>query len=156
MSTYYVRDAEIFDDEGNAIEGLKITKITASNQSRMIASPVETGSMTFDNKVSDPGTIIVVGYVRADDIPNVQRKLFDAVNNRDWKFWSVACKEDYWKRLMMVKVSHEETNDKHDVIEYTIEFTEVLWDSDIGQGNGQTNPSGGSTFSSTVSTGMGN
>lgn len=151
----YICESEHGED---AIKGFKVTNITARHEARIIGSPVESGRMSFDNKVIEPTVLTVKGLVHMDDFDDVHDKLVKMFINRDWEFVSIIGKGVIWNQMMLSKMPHEETNERHDVVEFTLEFTEIITDDLNSMGNGQSdkaNPSSSnSTYSPTSSTGQ--
>lgn len=139
-----VRDAFVCagDYGSEPIKEFKVTEIEPSPSSRMIGSPVETGTMSFDNKVIDPITVKVVGMCHVSMYDKVYNKFLDMLENREWSFVSVVSKVQTYSKLMLTRMPHRETSDKHDVVEITLEFTQVIED---GKFSNPANPTNANT-----------
>lgn len=95
---------------------------------RMISSPVEMGYNVFDNKVLDPIEITLKCLVSlgSEDIKNAMQTLYSLYAERTYNFCTVATKEGVYNNMSLCDMPHEETTDKHDVIEVTLKFKQVI------------------------------
>lgn len=100
--------------------------IQPHRNARLISHPVENGSVRFDNKVIDPMTVTVVGYVYASDT-ETRDKLEKFQKRRDWGFFSIVGFENRsFDNVELVSVSDPQRAESPDSIEYTLQFQEVM------------------------------
>lgn len=100
--------------------------ITPHRNARLISHPVENGSVRFDNKVIEPMTVTVVGYVYASD-SETQNRLEKLQKRREWGFFSiVGFGNRRYDDMELLSVSNPQRAENPDSFEYTLNFQEVL------------------------------
>lgn len=100
--------------------------ITPHRNARLISHPVENGSVRFDNKVIEPMTVTVVGYVYVSDT-ETRDKLEKFQKRRDWGFFTiVGFGNRSFDNVELVSVSDPQRAESPDSIEYTLNFQEVI------------------------------
>lgn len=129
MALYKDSECAVFSDNNfkSEIKGLSIDSIKAVPTARVIGAPVETGQISFDNKVLDPYNVIVKCTVMMDDIgKEAMNKLWDMFENRKFEFYSVANDDIGYSDLTLVQMPHERNYEKYDWVQFEIVFTKVL------------------------------
>lgn len=119
----------VFSDPGSgASDILDIWegKLTVKDSYDITGSPMETGVMTFDNKVRKPQTVVVEAIVKSDEWSSVKRKVSRMMSNRDFEFYSVSGKIDYYVNLALTDAKWDASDDKYDAVDLELEFQEVI------------------------------
>ena len=118
------------DENGNAtIDGFHCTKIQVRKYANAIKAPVETGQMSFDNKVIMPNEIRLTGYVDAVsgmDAMKTQQILAEMIASRKFKFYSITTDTETYKNLMLIDCPKTIDRDLPDLALYELTFVEVL------------------------------
>lgn len=129
------------NSEEAILDDFVVMDIQVVPKARTAKSPLETGYKTIDNKVIEPRTIRVTGYVRGEFVGIVDRIIERMLNNRKWEFYAVVSKVAAYTDLILVDAPHHEDKEKHDVVEYTLEFEECQMDNAQGMsGDGADSP----------------
>lgn len=111
-------------------EAINIMDITVERSAKAIMSPIETGSMVFDNKVIMPLHVTVRMTVDEKWWSKVWDKLVAMYNNRTYKFYSVYTRGELIEDLMLVKLPRRETSEMFDTVEFNLEFIQVIYASE--------------------------
>lgn len=115
------------DNEGyDPIEGLRVMSISTNTTARMISHPVESGGVTFDNKVREPIEIEVKCAVEW-----ANRAVLDEVDamwmNKTYQFYSVVARDATYVDLALCRCPNTQTPQKFDVFDLTLSFKEVMF-----------------------------
>lgn len=124
----------VYDENDNPIRDFTVETISISRLSKIIGTPVETGSKRFDNKVLDPKVITVVGYVNVyEGDREAENRFRQMYESREYKFYKVVGKgsggENLYENLMLQNYKTTEDPEKFELVHVTLEFLEV-WISD--------------------------
>lgn len=100
---------------------------------RTIAHPVETGSMIFDQKYTEPRRVTVRAKVPLSVAERTEWYFATALadrslngQSRNKTGYAVYMKSGSYENLTLVRVSHSETPDAFDLLDYNLEFQELL------------------------------
>lgn len=104
---------------------LHVTSCRVSSRARMIKHPIENGKTIFDNKVLDPRVISINAVVDAKD-RDVQKQLREMWRERHYEFYTITTREAQYMNFACTECTHSESAEKLDVLEYTIQFEEVM------------------------------
>ena len=122
-------EAYVYTDNsfGNPVAGFKIDSVQKIMKARTLAAPVETGEMSFDNKVVDPYDLVVKGtIVMGEDHKLVIAALEGMIYNRDFEFYSVHDGAQGYKDLCLIKFPHLRDVEKFDWISCELTFSHVM------------------------------
>lgn len=122
-------EAYIFSDNDfeNPIPGFKIDSVQKVAKARLPAAPVETGEMSFDNKVIDPYDLIVKGTIVIEGDYGLTLAAIDGmIYNRDFDFYSVHDGARGYKDLCLVKFPHIRDAERFDWITCELVFSHVM------------------------------
>lgn len=118
------------DNTYGQLEGLKVFEVVVKKPSRVISAPVETGVMSFDNKVIDPVEITVTGEIHLVENEADSRDALDNLNamqkSRKFAFYCVTTKEEAHKNLILENLITKNSTNRIDVVSCTINFKEAL------------------------------
>lgn len=105
----------------------------AQASARTSAHPVETGSMIFDQKYTEPRRVTVrakvpMAYANATEVEFAKALADRSLNgqSRNKTGYAVYMKSGSYENLTLVRVSHSETPDAFDLLDYNLEFQELL------------------------------
>lgn len=123
--------AYIYDGEGlkDAISLFRVDSVKKVPKARVIGAPVETGQITFDNKVIDPYDLIVRGTLVLDangSYKSAKQRIDKMFEERDFKFFSVRDGVDAYKPLVLVSAPQERGIPQVDWLQYELVFTHVM------------------------------
>lgn len=134
------------DIDGAPVSGFFVFSIQSNRNARAQSEPMENGCKSIDNKVVDPTTLTVAGYVSTYDEDETMYRLYDIHANRDWKFCTVIDMGMEWKNMMLVNMREKKDGSLPDLIEVTLEFVEAMFVSSNGMSESATSdPSHSST-----------
>ena len=123
MNAFVYSDNEF----GVPVLGFKVDSVQAVKKARVIAAPVETGEMTFDNKVIDPYDLVVKGTIVIDgDHKQAISDIDRMINNRDFSFYSVYDGAQGYKDLCLTKYPSLRDAAKYDWISCELVFSHVM------------------------------
>lgn len=108
------------------LDGFYIFEYTFEPVSRVIGAPIETGQVSFDQKVIDPKRLVVVGKVLVGDGKNTVDIIKRMFENRDYRFYSAELDGETAKNLILQKATHRKSTQEVDVVVYTLEFVEAM------------------------------
>lgn len=113
---------------GGEVLGLKSIRVQIFPSSRIIGAPVETGQISFDNKVIDPTKVVVRGIVTMDDEQSSSAiaSIKTMMANRDFEFYSVRNGQDCANNLILESAQSIRDSDKYDSIEYELVFKQAM------------------------------
>ena len=119
------------DENGDVtVDGFHCTKIKVRKYANAIKAPVETGQMSFDNKVIMPNEIRLTGYVDAVsssvDAMKTEQILAEMIASRKFKFYSITTDNETYKNLMLIDCPKTIDRDLPDLALYELTFVEVL------------------------------
>ena len=119
-----------YDNEGkHGMYGLNVTKIQVREYANAIKAPVETGQMSFDNKVIMPMEVRITGVIETQDkdvARSARSGLSEMIANRKFKFYSVVTDGKTYKNLMLIACPKTIDRDEPDWEIYELTFVEVL------------------------------
>ena len=117
------------DENGDAtIGGFHCTKIQVRKYANAIKAPVETGQMSFDNKVIMPNEILLTGYVDAVssmDAMKAHQILAEMIASRKFKFYTITTDNETYKYLMLIDCPKTTDRELPDLALYELTFVEV-------------------------------
>ena len=99
---------------------------TVDPVSRVIGAPLETGRVSFDQKVIDPVRITMIGKVINENGLGADDTIEEMFQNRNYKFYSVELDNECYKNLVLQKATHRKQTNEMDVVTYTLEFVEAM------------------------------
>lgn len=114
---------------GSLVEGLGSFKVTINKSSRVIGAPVETGQMSFDNKVIDPTKAVVSGVIVIDaqgKYKSTLAKLEKMFRNRDYTFYAVSDGATSVSGMMLTGFPTIRSVEQYDWISVELVFTEAM------------------------------
>lgn len=126
---YKDSECAVFSDNDfkSEIKGISIDSIKVMPSARVIGSPIETGQVSFDNKVRDPYNLVVKCTIMMDEQgKDALDKLWEMYENRDFEFYSVAIDDLGYDNLTLVQLPHERNCERYDWIQTEIVFTNVM------------------------------
>ena len=122
--------AALYSDNyfGAEINGLKVMDVKYIPSARIIGSPVETGIISFDNKVNDPAKVVVKGIINigTEDAEEALSTLRLMMKNRDFYFYSASNGEECYDNLIMESCPEARNASQYDFIECEIVLKEAL------------------------------
>jgi len=119
----------IYDGDNKVIEGFYVFDVDADAPSRVIGAPIESGQISFDNKVRDPleitvkGTIVLNGKYEYTDILNKLNKMID---QRGFSFYKVCDGADIYDHLVLKTKKLNRNVDKYDFANITLQYVEAM------------------------------
>lgn len=114
---------------GSPIKGFEVMEVTRVMRARVIGAPVETGQVSFDNKVRDPYDVVVRGKIVVGDDDSAEEtveKLVEMINNRDFKFYSVTDGFNCYDHLTLTQFPLTRTPKEFDWLDVTLRFSEMM------------------------------
>ena len=133
--------AAVFSDNefGSAILGLNSLRIQIAPSSRIIGAPVESGEVSFDNKVIDPVKVVVRGNVVIDS--EYAESAIQTINlmmaNRDFRFYSVCDGKQYVNNLILESAPSTREVDEYDYLKYELTFKQARVVQKTNEGAGE-------------------
>ena len=125
-----IDDTCIYRDNkfGKPLLGFSVDSVQCVRKTRMIGSPIETGQVSFDNKVIDPYDLIVKGtiVITNDNSGSVIESLQKMIDNRKYEFYSVADGATGYSDLALVKFPNLRDVEKYDWLQVELVFTHVM------------------------------
>lgn len=127
--------AAIYKDNncGSAIGGFSVDSVECIDESRIIGAPVETGAISFDNKVIDPYTVVVTGHIvdAFGDYENnspgeAKNDIYEMFLNRDFKFYSVSDNADEYVDLILERVRQTKSASHPDWKSYELRYKQAM------------------------------
>ena len=128
--------AAIYTDNNcsDKVNGFSVASVEMVDSARVIGAPVETGAISFDNKVIDPFTVIVTGHVlcgdpdpkKRQDGLQAERKIDEMFLNRDFKFYSVSDLDDEYTDLILRRVRSKQDSQHPDWREYELQYVQAM------------------------------
>lgn len=117
-------------DSYSEVDGFAPFKVKVEKTSNIIGAPVETGQISFDNKVKMPKKITVEGQIdfdwNSDEENDANEILTQMWENRKFEFYCVVTKEKAYKNLVLKDMISENDTEKFDLTKCTLVFLEVL------------------------------
>lgn len=119
------------NDWGSIVKGFNVMRISATRNARVIAAPVETGQMSFDNKVVDPLRVSVEGIIEIEPdgawestkaVGDINKMLAD----RSFNFYSVSDGENFYNNLILQECPAIRDVKQVDFLVFTLTFVEAL------------------------------
>lgn len=138
-----------FRDE---VEGLSALRIQIIPSSRIIGAPVESGEVSFDNKVIDPTKVVVRGNVVIGSewsdyaVQTIKRMM----ENRDYQFYSVCDGKQFMDNLILESAPSTRETDEFDYLKYELTFKQARIVQKTNEGSGEHSDILRSGFSSGV------
>lgn len=135
----YVYADNNFSDK---IMGFHVESVKKVPKARVIGAPIETGQVSFDNKVIDPYDLIVKGtIVKGEQYSSkwTVEKLENMLENKDFEFYSVKDGENGYSYLTLVQFPHERNVEKYDWIQCELVFSHVMLVQTDGLGKKSSN-----------------
>lgn len=123
-----MNDVMIILSNSGILDKFHCMDYTCNPKSAMMGSPVESGIISLDNKVNQPTSVSVTGYVMMDDMADVISMLKEEKSNRDFAFCTFVSKGSTYGNLAMLSFKEIGKNDIYDAENIEIEFMEVLMD----------------------------
>lgn len=121
------------------IEGLYFAKIGGNSSARLISHPIETGAIIYDQKYVEPSRLNVSVKVPVNLIQDMEFEFSEMLKDRTLRKdgkkktpYSVVAKATEYKNLSLVNYAHDETSDAFDLIDYTLQFQELLFSTTKG------------------------
>lgn len=121
--------AIFMDNEfGTYVLGFNIFSVERRRISRVIGAPIETGQMSFDNKVIDPFKVIVIGKIVGYDQDAVTAKTWieEMYQNREFEFYSVSDGENTYSDLILESVIEKKHVEAVDFLEVELTYTQAM------------------------------
>lgn len=122
--------AALYSDNsfGSEVKGFKVMTVKFMPSARIIGAPVETGSISFDNKVNDPTKVVVTGIINigTEGAESALSTLRMMMKNRNFEFYSVSNGEDCYDNLIMESCPETRDASKYDFIECEVVFKEAI------------------------------
>lgn len=125
---------------GSEITGFSVDEIECTHESRIIGAPVETGTISFDNKVLDPYRLVVTGHIedfgdsgsiRGANINNSANDAWATIlamyQTRTFKFFSVSDSNVEYTDLILESVREKKTPNKFDWREYQLVYRQAMF-----------------------------
>lgn len=125
----------ICDLEGKVLENFKVMTIEYGGNARTIKAPIETGQQSLDNKVNDPSTVNVTGYVEVSD-KETQEAIIKMKNCVEFKFLTVIDEDKSVYPLIMESFRKRRDPKTVDLYEYTLVYSEAML-IQSGKGSGK-------------------
>lgn len=125
-----------FRDE---VEGLSALRIQIIPSSRIIGAPVESGEVSFDNKVIDPSKVVVRGNVVIGSewsdyaVQTIKRMM----ENRDYQFYSVCDGKQFMDNLILESAPSTREADEFDYLKYELTFKQARIVQKTNEGSGE-------------------
>lgn len=123
--------AAIYSDAhgSSEVEGFMVFSVEEKRVARVIASPIETGQQSFDNKVIDPKRIIVKGVISPYIEGSYQAKeeITEMYENREFEFYSVTGTNTSYDNLILESVSAVQDASEPDLWRYELTYVEALF-----------------------------
>lgn len=124
----------VYEDDGtnpsNLLSGLKSLTIQANKRARVIAAPVETGHMSFDNKIIDPLQVVVKGIIVIDpesfETTNTIDTLNEMLESRKFKFYSAYDGTEYYPHLILQEFPRIRDVNQIDFLQVTLTFVQAM------------------------------
>lgn len=124
----------VYEDDGtnptNLVSGLKSLTIQAIKRTRVIAAPVETGHMSFDNKVIDPLQVVVKGVIVIDADSIASNKAIDILNgmleSREFKFYAAYDGTEYYPHLILQEFPRIRDVNQIDFLQVNLTFVQAM------------------------------
>lgn len=136
MSTKNSNKVAVYTDNkwNGELEKFYPFRVDVVRKTRMMMSPIETGTSSIDNKVLDPIVIKVVGKVGRigvdsrllEDTDSTYRYIASMVDNRDSPLYSVSTTDGFYNNLSMSNARLMGESKELDQTEVELEFTELL------------------------------
>lgn len=124
----------VYEDDGtnpsNLLSGLNSLTIQANKRARVIAAPVETGHMSFDNKVIDPLQVIVKGIIVIDPESFETKNTIDTLNkmleSREFKFYAAYDGTEYYPHLILQEFPRIRDVNQIDFLQVNLTFVQAM------------------------------
>lgn len=124
---YSSNDSYICDENGAPIEGFEVFTVRTTYRANVIGSPVESGQLSFDNKVVAPYEVRVRGkIVRDGNYRQTVAKLRKMLEDRDYKFYSVSDGDGLKRRLILKECPLDREVDMYDLIVIDLVFIQAM------------------------------
>lgn len=126
-------------EEDRELLGLHSMKIQIMPSSRIIGAPVESGEVSFDNKVNDPTKVVVTGNVviGGEGWESAVSCIDYMMNNRDYDFYSVCDGANLINFLMLESAPSSREKDEYDFIKYELTFKQMRIVQTTNEGSGE-------------------
>lgn len=129
--------AAIYSDNScsSEVEGFSVDSVICIDKARVIGAPVETGAISFDNKVIDPYEVIVKGHIvdagvfgdnSFHDSVDAKNTIYEMFLTREFKFFSVSDNADEYIDLIMTNVKQEKSSSHPDWRAYEIRYVQAM------------------------------
>lgn len=122
--------AHVYSDNsfGSELTGFSVDSVQCIRKARLIGSPIETGQISFDNKVIDPYDVVVKGTITMDslDSGSAISELQKMIDSRDFQFYSVDDGMNGYNDLALVKFPNLREAEKYDWLQVELGFTHVM------------------------------
>ena len=108
--------------------GFSVDSVQCIRKTRVIGAPIETGQVSFDQKVIDPYDLIVKGTIvmAEESSGNAMEELEKMIANRDYEFYSVSDGAKGYSDLTLVKFPNLREAEKFDWYQIELVFTHVM------------------------------
>ena len=113
---------------GKPLLGFAVDSVRCIQKARVIGAPIETGQVSFDNKVIDPYDLVVRGTIvmAEEESDNAIEELDKMIANRDYEFYSVSDGASGYDNLTLVKFPNLREAEKFDWYQIELVFTHVM------------------------------
>lgn len=108
--------------------GFSVDSVRCMQKARVIGAPIETGQVSFDQKVIDPYDLVVKGtIVMAEEASdNAIEELDKMIANRDYEFYSVTDGASGYDNLTLVRFPNLREAEKFDWYQIELVFTHMM------------------------------
>lgn len=108
--------------------GFSVESVRCMKKARVIGAPIETGQVSFDQKVIDPYDLVVRGtIVMAEEKSHEAIEELDKmIENRDYEFYSVSDGVSGYSDLTLVKFPNLREAEKFDWYQIELVFTQMM------------------------------
>lgn len=108
--------------------GFSVDSVRCMQKARVIGAPIETGQVSFDQKVIDPYDLVVKGtIVMAEEKSHEALEELDKmIANRDYEFYSVSDGASGYDNLTLVKFPNLREAEKFDWYQIELVFTHMM------------------------------
>ena len=123
--------AYLIPAEGGTVpwDKFHVTDIKSNRPSRVAKTPLETGTVSIDNKTIDPIEITVTGYVHEIDYNSYIEFLQKWRDSRDWKFLRLVSGFEIFDDLILINFTTHESSGKFDVGEITLSLMQIMMEN---------------------------
>lgn len=108
--------------------GFSVDSVQCMRKARVIGAPIETGQVSFDQKVIDPYDLVVKGtIVMAEEKSHeALEELNKMIANRDYEFYSVSDGASGYSDLTLVRFPNLREAEKFDWYQIELAFTHMM------------------------------